>query len=67
MSKINREALNLVMDALDQYEKEVEGTHLKVPSKRTYLLHARHFVRWLEDDFEPGVNVRHLRASNQPR
>ena len=28
-------------------------------SKDTYLLHARHFVRWLKDDFKPGANVRY--------
>ena len=28
------------------------------PSKDTYLLHAANFVRWLEDDFTPGTNVR---------
>ena len=27
-------------------------------TKRTYLLHAENFVRWLSDDFNPGVNSR---------
>ena len=67
MSKINREALNLVKDALDRYEHEVDATDMTPESKRTYIGHAQQFVRWLDDDFEPGVNVRRRKASNQTR
>ena len=58
MPIINDEALRLVKDALDQYETAVESTNCTEMTKRTYILHARNFVRWLNDDFDPGVNVR---------
>ncbi len=58
MPKINPQALQQVEAALDRYREEVEATRLRPSSKWTYLLHAEHFVRWLSDDFEPGVNVR---------
>ena len=54
MPKINHDALRQVQEALDRYEKEVDATSLARSSKNTYLLHAWHFVRWLNDDFEPG-------------
>ena len=67
MPEINAEALRLVNEALERYEHEVDATNLTPESKRTYIGHAQQFVRWLDDDFEPGVNVRHRRSSNQPR
>ena len=67
MPEINAEALRLVKEALERYEHEVDATDLTPESKRTYIGHAQQFVRWLDDDFEPGVNVRHRRSSNQPR
>ena len=54
MPKISGDALRQVKEALDRYEKEVGATSLAPSSKKTYLLHAWHFVRWLNDDFEPG-------------
>ena len=46
-----------VEEALAEYEAEVTASRLKPSSKRTYLLHARHFVRWLGGDFEPGGSL----------
>ena len=57
MAKVSREVLEAVQDALQRYEREVEATGMTGQSKSTYLLHARHFVRWLDDDFEPGVQL----------
>ena len=54
MPKITSQALRQVQDALGQYEIRVEASSLARNSKVTYLLHARNFVRWLDDDFEPG-------------
>ena len=59
MPEINAEALRLVKEALERYEHEVDATDLTPESKRTYIGHAQQFVRWLDDDFEAGVNVRH--------
>ena len=67
MPIINDEALRLVKNALDQYETEVESTNCTEKTKRTYILHARHFVRWLDDDFKPGANIRRREAPNSRR
>lgn len=58
MPKINAEALRVVKGALSKYEDEVNGTALRPNTKETYILHADNFVRWLEDDFEPGVTLK---------
>ena len=57
MPKVNADTLQAVQDALERYEAEVSETLLAPSAKRTYLLHARHFVRWLADDFEPGATL----------
>ena len=57
MPKISNSCLKLVKDALEQYGQEVEAAELQKSTKRTYLRHAETFVRWLDDDFEPGVNA----------
>ena len=54
MPKVDQSTLRRVQEALHQYESEVEEAPLRDSTKRTYLLHARNFVRWLDDDFEPG-------------
>lgn len=54
MAEIGPQALAEVKAALERYETEVEESKLSQKSQRTYLLHARQFVRWLEDDFKPG-------------
>ena len=58
MPKVSVEVLNEVKDALRRYEAEVEDSLLRRSTKDTYLLHARHFVRWLDNDFEPGASLR---------
>lgn len=58
MAKVSIEVLNAVQDALERYETEVEDSPLRRSAKDTYVLHARHFVRWLEDDFEPGASLK---------
>ena len=58
MPKISNDALRQVQEALDRYEEEVNGTTLASTSKATYILHSHHFVRWLDDDFEPGGTLR---------
>lgn len=58
MPKISNDALRQVQEALDRYEEEVNGSSLARNTKATYLLHANNFVRWLDDDFEPGGTLR---------
>ncbi len=57
MPKVNLEVLRSVQNALEDYKKAVSDTALSPRSKETYLLHAEHFVRWLDDDFEPGATL----------
>ena len=57
MAKVSQEVMEAVQSALRRYEQEVEATGLTEQSKTTYLLHARQFVRWLDDDFDPGVQL----------
>ena len=58
MPKIGQAALREVQDALERYKEVVEATEMTPTSKNTYLLHAEQFVRWLSDDFAPGIRVR---------
>lgn len=58
MPKVSHEVLTIIQQALNRYIEEVEATHLSPLSKTTYIGHSREFVRWLDDDFEPGANVR---------
>ena len=58
MTKVNADVLRVVQDALDKYESDVSATPLRPSTKKTYILHAQHFVRWLSDDFEPGVTLK---------
>ena len=57
MPKVSSLTLQEVQEALRRYEETVEASPLRLSSKNTYLLHARQFVRWLADDFEPGETV----------
>ena len=57
MPRINESCLKQVQNALEAYEQEVGATELASDTKRTYMRHAETFVRWLADDFEPGVNI----------
>jgi hypothetical protein len=63
--KVRPEILHEVELALESYEVEVERSALLPSAKQTYLVHARHFVRWLNDDFDPGDHLR--RADGPPR
>ena len=56
MPRINN--IEEIQAALIDYESAVNESSLKDSSKFTYLLHAHHFVRWLDNDFEPGERLR---------
>ena len=58
MTKVSRQVLAAVQDALEEYVSEIEASNLAELSKKMYLLHARNFVRRLDDDFEPGAKER---------
>jgi hypothetical protein len=54
MPKIPAQTLREVEQALEQYIAAVNASRLTPQSKKTYLLHGKNFVRWLNNDFEPG-------------
>ncbi len=54
MPKISQDCLAQVLSALERYKREVSTANLAGTTKSTYTLHADNFVRWLNDDFEPG-------------
>ena len=53
MPKVSQDCLAQVLRALESYEAEVNAAPLTRSTKQTYILHADHFVRWLQDKFEP--------------
>ena len=55
--KVRPETLREVEEALERYRTEVGKSRLRPSAKRTYLLHSTNFVRWLDDDFEPGGSL----------
>ncbi len=52
--KLNPVCQKQVKKALESYRKEVHEAPLADNTKKTYLLHAENFVRWLDGNFEPG-------------
>ena len=58
MPKVSQDILQRVRAALKRYQAEVDAAPLTRSTKRTYNLHAEHFVRWLADDFEPGIRAK---------
>ena len=58
MPQVPPEVLRAVQVALELYVEVVEASDMTGSSKQTYIGHARQFVRWLDDDFEPGAHVR---------
>ena len=57
MPQIGPESLKAVQEALERYVRIVEASRLRRLTKDTYILHARNFVRWLDDGFEPGSRL----------
>lgn len=56
-AKISQQALEEIRLALTEYRIQVRSTAMKDSTKKTYLLHASNFVRWLANDFVPGGRV----------
>ena len=54
MAKVRRATLEEVKIVFEEYKKAVGATGMTSTSKYTYTLHVDHFIRWLDDDFEPG-------------
>jgi len=59
---LNPDTEKEIKEALEVYREEVERAPLAKDTKKTYLLHAGNFVRWLCGDFEPGGRNKFLWA-----
>lgn len=65
--KISKLAFNEIETALTEYINAVESAvqdGLQPETAKTYVRHAGTFVRWLKDDFDPGVRVKASREAN---
>ena len=58
MPKVSDKVLSAARDALERYEADVSNTPMTPNTKKTYILHAERFARWLGDDFEPGATLK---------
>ena len=54
MPKLDPATTRKVERAAERYLSEVDESLMTENSKGTYRRHVEHFVRWLNDDFEPG-------------
>jgi hypothetical protein len=54
MAEISQCQLSAVEEVFRRYTEVVNDLKLRDSSKRTYLLHADQFVRWLAGRFTPG-------------
>lgn len=55
--KVSKQTLQEVQEAFRRWEQEVGATKLQPSTKKTYIGHPRHFVRWLAGDFTPGART----------
>ena len=52
---VSSKALEEIEAALREYEREVESSNMTPSTKHTYMLHSENFVKWLKDEFVPGL------------
>ena len=55
--RISYKALAEVEQAYVDYELVVETSGMALTSRKTYIIHADQFVRWLKREFQPGVHA----------
>ena len=55
MAKVNPEVLAAVQAAFERYVSEVMDSGCTRNTQDTYIDRGRLFVRWLDDDFDPGA------------
>ena len=66
MPKVSQQTLDEVREALDGYSRELESSSLAPGTIVNYVRFTNRFVRWLEDDFEPGSRTLGIRHWSQP-
>ena len=58
MPKVNQPTLDLIRSKFERYKNEVRNSPLREKTKVTYTRHVETFIRWLNDDFEPGGTLK---------
>ena len=56
-SRLKTGPIEIVRDGLEAWERDVGRSRLTGTAKRTYVDHARSFVRYLEGMYVPGETV----------
>lgn len=50
--------ISQLYDLLEEYAAHVNRSLLTESSQRDYIMFAELFVRWIDNDFEPGATLR---------
>ena len=65
MPKLHPVFHRLLFEALEMYIAEIEESELTPGTQHIYIRHATTFVRWLNDDFSPGSELRRRREVSE--
>ena len=57
MPKIDPTTLAEVREAFEQYKEACETSKLRPKAVETYTRYVDMFIRWLDDQFEPGATL----------
>jgi hypothetical protein len=63
--KTDTETFKTIQDLYSLYKTEVELSDLKPLSKKTYLINATNFIRWINEGFEPGERMKNVLPEQQ--
>ena len=55
--RVSRDALAEIEQAYAEYKQVVATSGMALTSRKTYIIHADQFVRWLKREFQPGVHA----------
>jgi hypothetical protein len=56
--KASQDFINQLEELYQAYEQEVKENVKKKTTIDTYLRHSGTFVRWVKNDFEPGITLK---------
>ncbi|MDE2718837.1 MAG: hypothetical protein OXI33_17740 [Chloroflexota bacterium] len=55
--RVSRDALAEIEQAYEEYKQVVKTSGMALTSRKTYIIHADRFFRWLKREFQPGVHA----------
>ena len=55
--RISYKTLDEIKQAYADYKQVVETSGMALTSRKTYILHADRFARWLKREFQPGFHA----------